>query len=94
KVYMILEDKTEDFVVDKVLIYSTAFKDTALVDEYIDEWRTGEIEAELMKDHLYQLKLEAVASSSTIGLASLIVDFCGLYSEGYVKWSYGEVKWI
>ncbi|MDF0593743.1 hypothetical protein P0O24_09115 [Methanotrichaceae archaeon M04Ac] len=94
KVYMILEDKTEDFVVDKVLIYSTAFKDKAYLDEYIDEWRTGEIEAELMKDHLYQLKLEAVASSSTIGLASLIVDFCGLYSEGYVKWSYGEVKWI
>jgi|GEM_PF-2326938 len=95
KVYMTFEDKTEDFVVDKVLIYSTSFEDETLLDEYIDEWPpTGEIEAELMKDHLYQLKLEAMVSSSTIGLASLMVDFSGSNPEEHIKWSYGEVKWI
>ena len=49
-----MEDETEDFVVDKVLIYSAAFEDEPLLDEYVDEWPTGEIEAELMEDHLYQ----------------------------------------
>ena len=94
KVYMILQDLTEDFVVEKVLIHSTTSKDDAFLNEIVDEWPTGEIEAELMKDHEYQLKLEAAASSSTIGLSSLIVDFWGSDPEEHIKWYYGEVKWI
>jgi hypothetical protein len=94
KVYMILQDLTEGFVVEKVLIHSTTSKDDAFLNEIVDEWPTGEIEAELMKDHEYQLKLEAAASSSTVGLSSLIVDFSGSNPEEHIKWSYGEVKWI
>jgi len=94
KVYMILQDLTEDFVVDRVLIHSTVSKDDAFLNEIVDEWPTGVIEAELMKDHVYQLKLKAAASSSTVGLSSLIVDFWGSDPEEHIKWIYGEVKWI
>jgi len=94
KVYMILQDLTEDFVVDKVLVHSTTSKDDAFLNEIVDEWPMGVIEAELMEDHVYQLKLKATASSSTIGLSSLIVDFWGSDPEEHIKWSYGEVKWI
>ena len=73
---------------------STAFKDKAFLDEYIDEWPTGEIEAELMNGHVYQLKLDARASSSTVGLSSLIVDFWGSDPEEHIKWFYCSVKWI
>jgi hypothetical protein len=94
KVYMILQDLTDNFVVKKELIYSMAYKDDPFLNEIIDEWPTGEIEAELRKDHVYRLKLEATASSSAIGLSSLIVDFSGFDPEEHIKWSYGEVRWI
>lgn len=92
KVYMILYDKTEDFLVDKVLIYSTMSNDESYLDQYIDEWPMGEMEAELMKGHVYQVKLDAVASSSTMGLSSLIVGFSSS-NEG-IFWLYDQVKWI
>ncbi len=92
KVYMILYDKTEDFLVDKVPIYSTAAKDESYLDQHIDEWPMGEMEAELMKGHVYQVKLEAVASSSTMGLSSLIVGFSS--SDEGIFWLYDQVKWI
>lgn len=91
-VYMILHDKTEDFLVDKVLLYSTAAKDEYYLDQYIDEWPMGEMEAELMKDHVYQVKLDAVASSSTMGLSSLIVGFSS--SDEGIFWLHDQVKWI
>ena len=94
KVYMVLEDMTEEFVVDKMLIYSAVFKDKAFLDEYIDEWPTGEIEAELMNGHVYRLKLDARASSSTVGLSSLIVGFWGSDPEEHIMWSYSAVNWI
>lgn len=52
----------------------------------------GEMEAELMKGHVYQVKLDAVASSSTMGLSSLIVGFSS--SDEGIFWWYDQVKWI
>jgi len=94
KVFMILRDITDGIDIDKKLLYEKSSGDSTFFDETIDEQASNYIDAKLINNHIYQVMLEAKASSSSEGISSTVVDFSSKQQAFGLSWNYCEVNWI
>lgn len=93
-VYMILRDITDGIDIDKKQLYEKTSGDATFFDEAVDESVSGYIDAKLIKNHTYQVILEAGASSSAKGISGTIVDFSSPQLAYGISWNYDDVEWI
>lgn len=93
-VYMILRDSTDGIDIDKKLLYGKASGDATFFDEAVNKSASSYIDAKLIKNHTYQVILEAGASSSAKGISGTIVDFSSPHLAYGISWYYDEIKWI